>query len=129
MRVRDAMVAHPRALPSSATAQEAAQLLVRPEVRGVLVVEGERLIGVVTPALLVARVVAAGLDPRSTRLVDVVEEVAVVEADSPLEDAYRLMEERDVERIAVTEDDRLVGALSRSVVQRRLAEDDGPNST
>jgi len=41
----------------------------------------------------------------------------------PLEEAFRVMEERDVERLAVTEEGRLVGVLSRSVVGRRLAED------
>ena len=43
-----------------------------------------------------------------------------------VEDAYRLMELEDVERLPVTEDGRLVGVLSRSALTRRLAEDDPP---
>jgi CBS domain-containing protein len=42
----------------------------------------------------------------------------------PLEDAFRLLEERDLERVPVLEAGRLVGVLSRGVVQRRLAEDE-----
>src|SRR5690349_21023396 len=126
-RVRDAMVREPRALPASATAQEAAAVLVRPEVASVLVVDDGRLVGLVTPARLVERVVAAGRDPRAVRLAEVAEPSALtLEADMPLDEAYRLLEERDCKRAPVTEAGRLVGVLSRSGVQRRLAEDEPP---
>src|SRR5205807_13907 len=65
--VRDGMLSDPAALPSSASAQEAAEHLVRPDVRVVLVVDDEgTLVGVVTPDALVERVVAEGLDPATT---------------------------------------------------------------
>ncbi len=125
--VREAMVPDPKVLAASVTAQEAGELLVRPEVRAVLVVDGERLLGVVTPACLVERVVAAGRDPRATTLAEIVERVPLtVGPDMPLDEAYRLMEEEDVERLPVTEGGRLVGVLSRSALQRRLAEDEPP---
>ncbi|HKP18023.1 MAG TPA: CBS domain-containing protein [Gaiellaceae bacterium] len=124
--VRDGMVSDPVALPASASAQEAAEHLVRPDVRAVLVVDDEgALVGVVTPQALVERVVAAGLDPGSTQLAAVaVPPVLVLDADGTLDDGYRLLEEAEVERAPVTEAGRLVGVLSRSVVQRRLAEDE-----
>jgi CBS domain-containing protein len=126
--VREAMLTDPKALPASASAQEAGELLTRPEVRAVLVVDGERLVGVVTCEGLVERIVAAGRDPRSTSVGDVAEPVAVTALpDMPVEDAYRLMEEEDVERLPVTDDGRLVGVLSRSALTRRLAEDDPPD--
>jgi CBS domain-containing protein len=125
--VREAMVSDPRVLPATASAQEAAALLVRPEVRAVLVVDGERLAGVVTPALLVERVVAAGRDPRRTRLGEIVQPVRLTVApDTTVEVAYRLMEDEDLERLPVTEDGRLLGVVSRSALQRRLAEDEPP---
>ena len=37
-----------------------------------------------------------------------------------------MLEDRDLERVPVVEDGRLVGVLSRAVVQRRLAEDEPP---
>lgn len=127
--VREGMVAGPKTLPASASAQEAAELLVRPEVRAVLVVDGERLVGIVSEAGLVERVVAAGRDARSTRLGEIAEAVELtVGPDDSLEEAYRLMEEEDIERLPVLEDGRLVGVLSRSALQRRLAEDEPPTS-
>ena len=65
-RVRDAMIPDPVALDASATAQEAGQHLVQPDVRAVYVSDGERFVGVVTRKTLVERVVAAGRDPRTT---------------------------------------------------------------
>jgi len=125
--VREAMLTDPKALPASASAQEAGELLTRPEVRAVLVVDGDRLVGVVTCDALVEHVVAAGRDPRSTAVGEVAEPVAITAfPDMPVEDAYHLMEAEDVERLPVTDDGRLVGVLSRSALTRRLAEDEPP---
>src|SRR3954466_6382803 len=73
----DAMVSDPRALAGSATAQEAAELLVRPEVRAVLVVDEGRLPGLVTAAGLVEKVVAAGRDPRETPLGEIADDAVL----------------------------------------------------
>ena len=126
--VRDGMLSDPAVIAADASAQEAAEHLVRPDVRVILVVDdGGALVGVVTPDSLVERVVAAGLDPRSTPVsAAVVEPPLVLDADQSLDDGYRLLEESDVERAPVLEQGRLVGVLSRSVVQRRLAEDETP---
>jgi predicted transcriptional regulator len=72
-------------------------------------------------------VVAAGRDPSKTTLAEVaIEPVLVLDADLSLDDGYRQLEEAEVERAPVLEDGRLVGVLSRSVVQRRLTEDEAP---
>jgi CBS domain-containing protein len=121
------MVRDPVALEASATAQDAGRHLVEPEVRAVLVCERGRLVGVVTRKTLVREVVAAGREPTSTPLSEIAEEpVCTLDADMPLAEAFRLLEDRDLERVPVTEDGRLVGVLSRSVVRRRLAEDSPP---
>jgi CBS domain-containing protein len=120
------MLSDPAALPADATAQDAGEHLTRPDVRAVLVVDGNGLLlGVVTASLLVEHVVAAGLDPASTPVTAAVAAPPLVlDADQLLDDGYRLLEEAEVERAPVLEQGRLVGVLSRSVVQRRLAEDE-----
>jgi CBS domain-containing protein len=126
--VRDGMLSDPAALPAHAPAREAAEHLVRPDVRVVLVVDDDgALVGVVTPDALVERVVAAGRDPQATTLAEVaVEPVLVLDADLTLDEGYRRLEEAEIERAPVTENGRLVGVLSRSVAQRRLTEDEPP---
>jgi CBS domain-containing protein len=126
-RVRDAMVADPPQLDGSANAQEAGEALQRPEVRGVFVCDDGRLLGVVTRKTLVREVVAAGRDPRSTKLGEIAEvPLNTVGPELPLDEAYRFLEEHDLERVPVLEEGRLVGVLSRAVLQRRLAEDEPP---
>ena len=126
-RVRDAMVADPPMFDGAASAQEAAEALSRPEVRAVFVSDGGRLLGVVTRKTLVREVVAAGLDPRTTELRAIAEPpLNTIGSDVPLDEAYRFLEEQDLERVPVVEDGRLVGVLSRAVLQRRLAEDEPP---
>ena len=128
LRVRDAMIAEPRALPASATAQEAGEVLTPAEVRAVYVVgdEGE-LLGVVTRKTLVEKVVAAGRDPREVRVGEIAEQPNwTLDPDLPLDEAFALLEEWDAERVPVVEGGVLVGVLSRSSLQRRLAEDEPP---
>jgi CBS domain-containing protein len=121
------MVPEPRTLAADATAQEAGELLLRPEVRAVFVCEGDRLVGVVTRKTLVREVVAAGRDPRSTPVAEIVEPPNyTIGSDMDVDEAFRFLEEHDLERVPVVEDSRLVGVLSRAVLQRRLAEDEPP---
>jgi CBS domain-containing protein len=125
--VREAMLIEPRTLPVDATAQKAGELLAKPDVRAVLICDDERLVGVVTRKTLVREVVAPGRDPRSTPVGDIAEEpYYTIEAESPADEAFRFMEARDAERVPVVEKGKLVGVLSRVVLQRRLAEDEPP---
>jgi CBS domain-containing protein len=124
--VRDAMVSNPGQLPGNASAQAAGELLQRPEVRAVYVTEDERLVGVVTRKTLVREVIALGLDPTQTELGAIAETPHfTIGPDVPLEEAFRFLETEDAERVPVVDEHhRLVGVLSRSVLQRRLAEDE-----
>jgi CBS domain-containing protein len=121
------MVVDPVMLDGSATAREAGQLLAEPNARAVFVCDGGNLTGVVTRKTLVREVVAPGLDPTATPLAQIAEPpIFTLEAETPLDEAFRELEARDLERVPVVEGGRLVGVLSRAVVQRRLAEDEPP---
>ena len=125
--VRDAMVPEPGALDVSATAQEAGERLSDPAVRAVLVVDDDKLVGVITRKTLVSQVVAPGRDPRKTTLHEIAEPpLFTLDASMDLDEAFRALEEHDFERVPVVEGGRLVGILSRTVLQRRLAEDEPP---
>jgi CBS domain-containing protein len=128
--VRDAMVPEPTTLAAAASAQEAGRSFAESgEVRAIFVTEeGGRLLGVVTRKTLVREVVAAGLDPRAVTLREIAEPPNfTLDAGLELDGAFHFLEEQDLERVPVVEEDgRLVGVLSRAVVQRRLAEDEPP---
>ena len=127
-QVREAMVPEPGALAASASAQEAGERLSDPAVRAVLVCdEGGRLVGVVTRKTLVQEIVATGRAPRTTSMCDIAEHpLFPIDAARKIDEAYQALEDHDLERVPVVEDGRLVGILSRTVLQRRLAEDEPP---
>jgi CBS domain-containing protein len=125
--VREAMVSDPPTLAVADSAQEAGEALARPEVRAVFVCDEARFVGVVTRKTLVREVVATGRDPKTTPVGEIAEEPHwTIDAEAPVDEAFQFMEENDAERVPVVDDGRLVGVLSRSVLQRRLAEDDPP---
>ena len=124
-KVREAMVPEPRTLEVGAPAQEAGQLLARPEVRAVLVCDDGRLVGVVTRKTLVRAVVAPGHDPKTMTVGEIAEEPHyTIDSEMNLDEAFRFLEDEDIERVPVVENGKLVGVLSRELLQRRLAEDE-----
>ena len=128
--VRDAMVPEPTTLLVTDSAQDAGACFAeREDVRAVFVVDDEgRLAGVVTRKTLVREVVAAGRPPAEVRLREIAEPpLFTLDPALSLDDGFHQLEERDFERVPVVEEGgRLVGVLSRAVVQRRLAEDEPP---
>lgn len=126
-RVRDAMIPEPRSLDASAPAQEAGTHLTQPDVRAVYVCDDGRFVGVLTRKTLVQEIVAAGRDAREVRVGEIAEPPNwTIDPDLPLDEAFALLEEWDAERVPVVEGEVLVGVLSRSALQRRLAEDEPP---
>ena len=128
--IRDAMVPEPTTLSVGDSAQDAGACFAeREDVRAVFVVEDDgRLAGVITRKTLVREVVAAGRAPREVQLREIAEPPRfTLSADMPLDTGFHQLEEHDFERVPVVESDgRLVGVLSRAVLQRRLAEDEPP---
>jgi CBS domain-containing protein len=121
------MIPEPQTLEADASAQEAGEHLTQPEVRAVYVCDGGRFVGVLTRTTLVREVVAAGRDPRTARVGEIAEHPHwTLDSEMPLDEAFQFLEEHDAERVPVVEGGRLVGVLSRSVLRRRLAEDEPP---
>jgi CBS domain-containing protein len=121
------MVPEPGTLDAAASAQEAGERLSDPAVRAVLVSQDGKLLGVVTRKTLVREVVATGRDPKTTPLREIAEPpLFTLDASMNLDEAFHILEEQDLERVPVVEDGRLVGIISRTVLQRRLAEDEPP---
>lgn len=126
MKVREALVADPRVVAPSASAREVAELLLRPHVESALVADEGRLVGCVTRESLVAAV-ARGVDLAAATAGDLADgDVTTVGPDDALDDTLHLMAERDLDRVVVVEDGRLLGILSREPILRRLAEDEPP---
>ncbi len=101
------------AAAGSATVFEAAGLMKRQGKGALLVLEGSRLVGIVTERDVVFRVVAVGRDPRQTRLAEVMTPQPLsVHPDKPFLHALRIMHEGGFRHLPVVEYGRPIGVLS-----------------
>lgn len=100
-------------LHSNATALEAGRAIENNNIGAVLVQDRGRLVGMVTDRDLAARVVAAGLDSKTTLLADVMTSGIISLSPSDRQvDAVRLMSERRIRRIPLVEGERVVGIVT-----------------
>jgi CBS domain-containing protein len=116
-KVRDVMTSRPRAVTPQTPLSEVAQLMETDDVGAVPVVEGDRLVGIVTDRDIVVRAIAKDKDPRGMPAAEISSrELVTVDPDDDLSDALRLMAQYQVRRLAVTADERLVGVISQADV-------------
>jgi CBS domain-containing protein len=83
-----------------------------------------RLEGMVTDRDIALRIVARGLDPKSTRVAEISQqaEVVTIGADDSLEEAARTMEQHAVRRLPVIDGTELVGMISQGDLAKHLDE-------
>ena len=111
--VRDVMSPRPRMLRAEATISEAAEVMRREDIGDVIVVDADRLYGMLTDRDIVVRVLAEGQDPSQTRIGDVCSrELTTISPEESVGQAVRLMREKAIRRLPVVEHDKVVGMLT-----------------
>jgi CBS domain-containing protein len=122
--IRDVMTSNPTSCATSATVADAARVMAQEDVGPVPVVEGDRVVGIVTDRDIVVRVVAEGRDPNSTTVGEIASsDLVTVQPDTKLDEALRLMAQNQVRRLPVVEGDRLVGIVAQADVARAGADE------
>jgi CBS domain-containing protein len=117
--VKDVMTPGPTAIASDAMVVEAARRMLSEDVGSLPVVDGDKLVGMVTDRDLVLHVLAKDLDPHKVAVADVCSENPVVaEPDDALDDALQRMAAEQVRRLPVVTDGRLVGILAQADIAR-----------
>jgi len=92
---------------------EAAQAMAEKRIGSLLVLDAEDIVGIVTETDMVRKVLAAGLPASSTPVGAVMNAPLIqIDIDDTARDASRLMAEKRIRHLAVTEDNKIVGLLS-----------------
>lgn len=100
-------------LPPDATVRDAATLMAEKRIAAVLVTEGRTLKGIVTERDMTARVVAAGLDPDTTRLAAVMTaDPDTLEPSATALAALDLMERHHYRHLPIAVGGEVVGMVS-----------------
>jgi CBS domain-containing protein len=117
--IKEVMTRDVRACEPNATVADAAKVMAQEDVGPVPIVEDGRLIGIVTDRDIVVRVVAEGRDPNATTVSEIAStELVTVSPDDDLDEALKLLAERQIRRLPVVEGDRLVGIVAQADIAR-----------
>ncbi len=104
---------------------DAAKRMIQQEKGPLPIVEGERPVAIVTDRDIIAHVVAEGRDPTKMTVDEIAsQDLVTIGPDQDIGEARRLMDEHELDRILVVEDDRLVGIISEADIRS----DEGPLS-
>lgn len=122
--IREVMTENPSTVEASANLTEAAQLMAKEDIGDVLVVENDELQGIVTDRDIVVKAIAEGNSPDDTSVREVATtDVATVGPDDSIEDAVKVVKEKDVRRIPVVEDGKPVGIVSLGDLAQHVDDD------
>jgi CBS domain-containing protein len=107
----------------AATIAEAVAEMNRNRVGSVLVLDEGRLVGIFTERDVLRRVVGQGVDPRNTRVAEVMTAgVITITPDATIEDTMVLFTEKRCRHLPVVESGQLVGTISIGDVTRWMAD-------
>jgi CBS domain-containing protein len=108
------MTPNPVAMPAHAPVLEAARAMREHDIGGVIVLEGPRLLGILTDRDIVVRALAEERNPTQTQIGEICSRVlTTISPTSSVAYAVRLMREKAIRRLPVVEEDgRVVGVVS-----------------
>lgn len=120
---RDLMTAPAECLSSSDTLADAARQLAKHDVGSMPVVDGGRLVGVLTDRDIVVSGLAKGLDANSATVGEVAtNDVVTVNAGDDAAAVAKVLAEKQIRRVPVVDGDEVVGVIAQADVARKLDE-------
>jgi CBS domain-containing protein len=123
--IREIMTPNPHTLDANTTVEDAARAMRDEDIGDVIVVDSDRMCGIVTDRDIVVRAIAEGKQPSTVKLADICSaDVTSVSPDDPIDKAVSSMRERALRRLPVVENGRPVGIVSMG----DLAQDRDPES-
>lgn len=123
MKVEEIMTENPVTCMPDTSLQQAARWMVEGDCGALPVVNSDnKPLGIITDRDITCRIVAQGKDPYALHVDDAMtHSTATVFKDTPLEDCMELMEENQVRRMIVLDDDGTVcGMVSQADLARHL---------
>ena len=113
MKISEIMTKDVISLSVDDTAERAAELMKEHNIGSIPVNTEERVVGIVTDRDIILRCVAEGKDIKMQKVRDIMTSNPVVgEQNIDVDDAARIMSERQIRRLPIVENNHLVGMVS-----------------
>ena len=110
--LKDIMTTNPVTCPTDAQITDVARLMKERDIGNVIVLEGDRVAGIVTDRDIVIRAVAEGRDGQTTVGDITTRDIVTLSPDDDVKRAVEVMREQAVRRLPVVEQGRAVGIVS-----------------
>lgn len=113
--VREVMTSKLCSIDTDKTVAYAAKMMRDEDVGIAPIVEGDRLVGVLTDRDIAVRVVAEGRDPKQVKVTEAASrDLVTLDPQQDLDEALRLMARHQVRRLPVVENGKLVGIVAQA---------------
>jgi len=117
--VRTSMRRNPPTVSPSEPISSLSYIMIRENIGAVIVIEKGKPIGIITEKDILERVLTQDKDIYKTHAKDVMSTPLIsIEANQPIRDALKLMNDKKIRRLAVMEEGSLIGLIT----ERRLLE-------
>ena len=112
-KVIDVMTNKPVVAEKTDSLRDAAKKMLDANVNSLLIKESDKAIGIITDEDLVRKVIAKGLDPKKTKIKDVMEtDLITISPGKDIYDAMQVMRDHNIRQLPVLEKGKLVGFLT-----------------
>jgi CBS domain-containing protein len=124
--IRDVMTPNPKAVTEKESVLEVARIMRDQDTGVVPVIDGSKVIGLITDRDIVVRALAEGKDCKTISVKEVMtRNVRSVKEDTPVDEVLNLMSKDEIRRLPVVNNkDELVGIVSIGDVAKRTNRDD-----
>jgi CBS domain-containing protein len=118
--LKNIMTSDPCTIDAEKSVAYAAKMMRDEDVGLAPIVEGDKLVGMLTDRDIAIRVVAEGRNPEQVTVREVAsKQVVTIDPQQDLDEALRIMAKHQVRRLAVVEEDgRLVGVVAQADIAR-----------
>ena len=121
--ILDRKGSHVYSVPPTVTISDAVAEMNRNRVGAIMVMDGDRLVGIFTERDVLRRVVGAAIDPKTTLVTDVMTAgVITISRDTTIESTMMIFTEKRCRHLPVVEDGRVYGTISIGDVTRWVAD-------
>jgi CBS domain-containing protein len=119
LTVKDAMTKGVICVDVKDSVQEAAEVMKRNDISAVIVTKKGDGVGIVTERDIICKIVADNKNPKKVCAGDVMASPLItIKPAATLDDAARIMRDKNVRRLVVTDKDRIIGVISEFDIVR-----------
>lgn len=123
LKVRDVMEGNVVVIDGKQPASEALKAMLKNQVWSVIVSVNGIPSGVVTDRDILRRVVAEGRDPKKVQLKDIMScPLITISPDALFGEAWRLMTDKEIRRLYVVEEGKIIGRVTQTGLFNKLLE-------